>query len=155
LGLLKIITFSIENRSFALPSTNVKEVLDNDKGIMSLFYGGKALKGILPYEGGLLSVLNTPFLLDIESKNENFILLCKEKKEDLATGLTISSIKGIEYVEEEEIKQSSNNEAPYISGFVRKETAGKVRVTAILDMGKFFTHAAGKVQKVGNLIDIT
>lgn len=154
MALLKIITFSIENRYFALPSMYVKEIIDNDKGIMDLFYGGKALKGIMPHEGVLVSILNTPFLLDIESKSENFILLCKEKRDDVATGLMISSIKGIEYVEEDEIKQSANNEAPYISGFVRKETAGKVRVTAILDLGKFFNHAAGKVQKVGNLVDI-
>lgn len=154
MGLLKIISFSIENRYFALPSMNVKEIIDNDEGIMSIFYGGMALKGIMPYEGSLVSVLNTPFLLDIESKHENFILLCKEKKDDIVTGITISSIKGIDYVKEEEIKQSANNEAPYISGFVRKGTAGKMQVTAILDMGKFFKHAAGKVQKVGNLVDI-
>jgi len=154
LGLLKVITFSIENRFFSLPSRYVKEIIDNDKGIMTLFYGGKALKGIMPYEGDLLSVLDTAFLLDIESKNEPFILLCKEKKDDIATGLTISSIKGIEYVEEEEIKQSTNNEAPFISGFVREERRGKVRVTAILNIEKFLKHASGKIQKVGNLIDI-
>lgn len=154
MGLLKIITFAIENRNFAFPSGHVKEILDNCEGVMKLFYGGKALKGIMTYEGGLISVLNTPFLLDIESKKENFILLCKENPGDTAIGLTITSIKGIEYVREEEIKQSTNNEAPYIKGFSRKEISGKVTVTAILDMEKFIKHAAGKIQKVGNLLDI-
>lgn len=154
MDLLKIITFAINDSYFALPSKSVKEVVDNDEEVKELFYGGGAIDGILSYEGDLLSVLNSSFFFDIPGEREEpLILICRESREDKAMGITVSSIKGIGFVDTTQIKKAQSSEADYISGFIRESSGAGQRVTALLDLGKFLKYASKKIEnivKVGN-----
>ena len=149
MGLLKIITFTIHDSYFALPSKWVKEVVDNDEEVKGLFYGAGAIDGILSYEGDLVSVLNSPFFFDIPGERQKpLILVCRESKASAAIGLTISSIKGIEFVDEAQIKAAQGSEINYISGFIREESDTKQRVTGLLDLEIFLEYASKKTESL-------
>lgn len=149
MGLLKIITFTINDSYFALPSKSVKEVVDYDEEVKDLFYGSGAIDGILSYEGDLVSVLNSSFFFDIPGeRKEPLILICRESKEDTAMGITISSIKGIGFVDTSEVKSAQASEADYISGFIRESSETGQGVTALLDLGKFLQYASKKIENI-------
>ena len=153
MDLLKIITFTINDSYFALPSKWVKEVVDYDDEVKDLFYGGGAIDGILSYEGDLVSVLNSSFCFDIPGeRQEPLILICRESKGSTAMGITISSIKGIGFVDEAQIKAAQGSEIDYISGFIRESPETGQRVTALLDLGKFLKHASRKIE---NIVQVT
>ncbi|MDT8318253.1 MAG: chemotaxis protein CheW [bacterium] len=149
MDLLKIITFVINDSYFALPSKSVKEVVDYDEDVKGLFYGSGAIDGILSYEGDLVSVLNSSFFFDIPGEREEpLILICRESKESTATGITISSIKGIGFVDTSQIKSAQSSEADYIYGFIRENSEAGQRVTALLDLGKFLEYASKKIENL-------
>ena len=153
MGLLKIITFTINDSYFALPSKWVKEVVDYDEEVKDLFYGSGAIDGILTYEGDLVSVLNSSFFFDIPGeRQEPLILICRESKESTAMGITISSIKGIGFVDTSEVKSAQTSEVDYISGFIRESPETGQRVTALLDLGKFLKYASKKIE---NIVKVT
>ena len=153
MDLLKIITFTINDSYFALPSKWVKEVVDYDEEVKDLFYGSGAIDGILNYEGDLLSVLNSSFFFDIPGeRQEPLILICRESKGSTAMGITISSIKGIGFVDTSHIKSAQSGEVDYISGFIRESPETGQRVTALLDLGKFLKHASRKIE---NIVKVT
>ncbi len=150
---LKIITFTINDSYFALPSKWVKEVVDYDDEVKDLFYGSGAIDGILSYEGDLVSVLNSSFFFDIPGeRQEPLILICRESKGSTAMGITISSIKGIGFVDTSHIKSAQSGEVDYISGFIRESPETGQRVTALLDLGKFLKHASKKIE---NIVKVT
>ena len=149
MALLKIITFAINDSYFALPSKSVKEVVDYDEEVKALFYGSGAIEGLLSYEGDLVSVLNSSFFFDIPGeRKEPLILICRESRDDTAMGITISSIKGIGFVDTSEVKSAQASEAEYISGFIREDSATGQRVTALLDLGRFLQYASGKIENI-------
>lgn len=153
MGLLKIITFVINDSYFALPSKSVKEVVDYDEEVKDLFYGSGAIDGILSYEGDLVSVLNSSFFFDIPGeRQEPLILICRESKGSAAMGITISSINGIGFVDTSQVKSAQTSEADYISGFIRESSETGQRVTALLDLGKFLKYASKKIE---NIVKVT
>ncbi len=98
---IKVITFSVSGRHLALPTKNVKEILRSDRYLKPLFYDQSGvLKGVMELDGQMVSVLNTPFILDIqENGREPIILVCKERGMDRAVGLVVSSVDGIRTVD--------------------------------------------------------
>lgn len=153
MDLLKIITFTINDSYFALPSKLVKEVVDYDEEVKDLFYGSGAIDGILSYEGDLVSVLNSSFFFDIPGeRQEPLILICRESKGSTSMGITISSIKGIGFIDTSQIKSAQSSEADYISGFIREGSETGQRVTALLDLGKFLKYASKKIE---NIVKVT
>ena len=153
MDLLKIITFTISDSYFALPSKSVKEVVDYDDEVKELFYGSGAIDGILSYEGDLVSVLNSSYFFDIPGeRQEPLILICREFKGSTAMGITISSIKGIGFVDTSQVKSAQTSEADYISGFIREGSETGQRVTALLDLGKFLKYASKKIE---NIVKVT
>ncbi len=149
MDLLKIITFAINDSYFALPSKSVKEVVDYDEEVKALFYGSGAINGILSYEGDLVSVLNSSFFFDIPGeRQEPLILICRESKGSPSMGITISSIKGIGFVDTSEVKSAQTSEADYISGFIRESSETGQRVTALLDLRKFLKYASKKIENI-------
>ena len=65
---LKIITFGVRDRHVAFPASEVREIVDSGNKLKPLFYSrGGAIKGIIEYEGEMISVLDTPNLLDVRS----------------------------------------------------------------------------------------
>lgn len=154
MGQLKIITFTIHESYFALPSKWIKEVVDNDDEVKDLFYGADAIEGILSYEGDLVTVLDSSFFLNIpEEKKPPLIIICKESKESAPMGLTISTIKGIGFVDETKIKMPQSTEAEYISGFIREDSDVNQKVIALLDLEKFLRFASRKIENLTTTTD--
>jgi chemotaxis signal transduction protein len=149
LSLLKVIIFTINDNYFALPSKSVKEVVDNDNEVKDLFYGSDAIDGVLSYEGDLISVLNSSFLFNISGDGqEPLILVCRELKEKTVMGITISSIKGIGFIDTSEIKSTQDSEADYISGFIREDSDSGERVTALIDLEEFLKYVSKKIKDI-------
>lgn len=145
---LKIIKFMVRDRCFALPSNNVKEVIDGYDNVKDISYGGHALKGVISFGGNLISVLDSASIFDIKSNGEEpMILVCKGKGMDWAAAITVSSIKGMEIVESSVIKPSHGDEATYISGYIREKTGGGETVVALIDLRKLLDYALTKVEK--------
>lgn len=143
----KIITFNIRDRYFAFPSQQVKEIIENSGNVKPIFYGGNAIKGIITYEGNLISILNTPFLLDIKGGgSEHLILICKVRGSETPAGLTVSSVRGMGFVNPPDIKAPHGNEASYISGFFREMVDNEWKVVALLDLKKFLDHALARIR---------
>ncbi len=67
-------------------------------------------------------------------------------------GITISSIKGIGFVDTSQVKSAQTSEADYISGFIRESSETGQRVTALLDLGKFLKYASKKIE---NIVKVT
>ena len=152
MGLLKVIVFTVGEGYYALPSANVKEIIENDEGVFHIAYGGSALKGVIRHEGELASVLNAPDVLGLPGRAEApFILICRESRESRPVGLTISAVKGIEFVDTAEIKAVGTTEATCISGFIRESSDRMNKVAAILDIHRFLEAAGEKIEKISAL----
>ena len=152
MSLLKVIVFTVGDGYYALPSANVKEIIDNDEGVLHIVYGGDTLKGVIMHEGELASVLDTPEILGIRDvKKTPFILVCRESRESSAVGLTISAVKGIEFVDTGQIKAAGTGEASYISGFMRESSDRMNKVAAILEIHKFLETSDERIERISAL----
>jgi len=146
---LKTLIFRIRGTYFALPSNNVKEIVDSYENLKTVFYGRKALKGLMNFEGDVVSVLNTPFVLDIKQEGEDpLILLCREKGMERVTGITVSEVKGMKVTTVSMINPSQEKDAPYITGFLREEDGEMERTVALIDLKRFLDYAETKIDKL-------
>lgn len=146
---LKILIFRIRDRYFALASSNAKEIVDSYGNLKTVFYGGKALKGLMNFEGDVVSVLDTPFIIDIKEDGEDpLILLCKGKGMERGVGITISEVKGMKVITGSMINPSQEKEAPYITGFIREEGGETDRTVALIDLKRFLDYAETKIDKL-------
>jgi chemotaxis signal transduction protein len=134
---LKVISFIVKDRYFALPSRQVKEIIESEEEIKPLFYGGGLLKGLVNYNGELVSVLNLPLLLDIPGPVKcPSVLVCRDKESGLAVAITVSEIVGIERVGVGRIESISNAKDGYVKGFIRPGRDGKGNRLALIDLEK-------------------
>ncbi|HLB05540.1 MAG TPA: chemotaxis protein CheW [Thermodesulfobacteriota bacterium] len=146
---LKILIFRIRGTYFALPSNNVKEIIDSYENLKTVFYDRKALKGLMNFEGDVVSILNTPFILDIKEDGEDpLILLCKEKGMERVTGMTISEVRGMKVTTVSMINPSEEKDAPYITGVLREEDGEMERTVALIDLKRFLDYAETKIDKL-------
>lgn len=145
--LIKILIFRIRSRRFALVSKNVKEILDSHGTLITVFYGGRALKGIMNLGGDPVSVLDTPFVLDMKEEGDDpVILFCREKGMERGIGITVSEVKGMELVDSSRIVFPQETDDVYISGFIREDD-GKKEIT-LLDLKKFLDYADTKIARM-------
>jgi len=145
---LKVLIFRIRDRYFALASKNAKEIVDSSENLKTIFYGGRGLKGLMNFEGEVVSVLNGPFILGIEEDGEDpVILLCKEKEMERAVGITVSEVKGMDVIDTSKIAPLREKDAAYILGFIREEDKGKEKVVTLIDLKKFFDYADAKIER--------
>lgn len=145
--LIKILIFRIRNRQFALVSKNVKEILDSHSTLIPIFYGGRGLKGIINLGGDPVSVLDTPFILDMKEEGDDpVILFCREKGMERGIGITVSEVKGMELVDSSMMVSPQEADNVYISGFIR-EDEGRREIT-LLDLKKFLDYADTKIVRM-------
>ena len=149
---LKIITFGVRNRHVAFPASEVREIVDSGGKLKPLFYNrGGAVKGIMEHEGEMISILDTPNLLDVRVPGgEQFILICRPKDSEHSVGITISSVFGMEMVETNGLKHSSDEEANYTLGYFKDASGEKERVVTVLNLVKFLEYANAKIKKFEN-----
>lgn len=134
---LKVITFMVKDRYFALPSRQVKEIIESEEEIKPLFYGGDLLKGLVNYSGELVSVLNLPLLLDIPGSVDcPSVLVCRDKESGLSVAITVSEILGIERVGVGRMEPISSDNEGYIKRFIRPGRDGKGNRLALIDLEK-------------------
>ncbi|MBE9537213.1 MAG: chemotaxis protein CheW [Proteobacteria bacterium] len=134
---LKIIAFMVNDRHFALPSRQVKEIIESDQDVKPLFYGGDLLKGLVNYSGDLISVLNLPLLLDIPGPVKcPTILVCRDKESGLSVAITVSEILGIERVGVGRLELISDSKDSYIKGFIKPGRNDKGSSMALIDLEK-------------------
>lgn len=144
---LKILIFRIRNRQFALVSKNVKEIVDSCGGVKPVFYGGKALKGLMSFGSDLVSVIDTPLVLGMEGEEHDpMVLICMEKGIDRPVGITVSAVKGMDVISVSSVLPSQEGDAGYIAGFIRKEENGEV--VTLLDLRRFLDYAETKIEKM-------
>lgn len=149
---LKILTFRIRDRYFAFVSKNAKEIIDSYGNLKTVFYGGRALKGLISFEGEVVSVLDAAFILGIKEDGEDpMILLCKEKGMNRPVGITVSEIRGMEAIDTSRIApmQDQDQDAAYayIVGFIKEEDKDKDNIVTLIDLGKFFDYADSKIER--------
>lgn len=143
----------VRNMCFALPSHSVKEIIEGSERLKKISYGGSVLKGVMNFDGELVSILDTPSILDMKEEGEEpIILICKEKEMDSVAGLTVSVIKGMEVIDRSGIKPTHGKEASYIHGFIREAADGDEGVVALIDLKKFLDHALTMTEKPDRLI---
>jgi chemotaxis signal transduction protein len=151
---LKILTFMIRDRYFALPSANIKEIMDLADSLKDVFYNrGGALKGLMTYETDMISILDTPFLLDVEENTEKeyiepLVLVCRGAHDDKPVGITISSIVGMEIIDDTDLKHSQDEEASYTYGFLKEGSGDDERVVTIIDFKKFLDFTNNIITRV-------
>ncbi len=150
---VKILTFLVKDRHFALPSGNIKEITESGRNLKKIFYDrGGALKGLMSYEGDMISVLNTPLLLEIDKEagaaTEPLVLVSKEFGSDRPIGLLITSIVGMEIIEDTSLKHSHDEAASYTHGFIKEGKGDKQRVVTLLDLSKFLEYSSAKISKL-------
>ena len=144
-------TFMVRNRHYALPSHSVKQIIENHDGVKKVFCGSSTIKGIIDFEGDLVSILDTPAVLEIvEEGRDPIILICKEKGMEGAAGLMVSAIKGMEIVDSSAIKPAHGSEATYIHGFIRERADKSEKVVALIDLKRFLDYAFAMGQKAKN-----
>lgn len=144
---IKILIFRIRNRYFALLSKNVKEILDSHSTLITVFYGGRGLKGIMNLGGDPVSALDTPFVLDMKEEGDDpVILFCREKGMERGAGITVSEVRGMEIVDVSKIVPPHETDEVYISGFI-SEGEGKKDIT-LLDLKKFLDYADTKIVRL-------
>ena len=147
--LLKIVIFRVENRHFAIFSKNVKEIIDSASGVNPVFYGGKALKGIMSFGSDLISVLDSHFLLGLgNDRGEQMILVCKEKEMEKPVGITVSAVKGMEIVSLSSVISAQGNDEVYISGLIAEVMGGKEIAVPLLDLRRFLDFAETRIEKL-------
>ncbi|MBE9503052.1 MAG: chemotaxis protein CheW [Proteobacteria bacterium] len=148
---LKIITFEVKGRCFALPSNNVKEIIDTLDSVKDVRYGGDILKGVMNFDGNLISVLDLPALLDMhEDESVSMIIACKDKDMDASVAMLISSIKGIETIGMSSVTPSQDDDVEYIQGFLREDEN-----VALLDLKKLLDYAGTRIDSVNHIFDVS
>jgi len=142
---IKVITFTVGGRQFALPTKNVKEILRTDRYLKPLFYNQSGvLKGVMELEGQMVSVLNTPFILGIQGNgSEPIILVCREKGLDRAVGLVVSTVDGIRTVDPSLIKEPQNLKGDFWAGVFEGPEGRKV---LLIELGRFLMAALQKIK---------
>ncbi|MCK4847046.1 MAG: chemotaxis protein CheW [Deltaproteobacteria bacterium] len=151
---IKIITFTIQDRYFALPTSEVKEVIDSSESMKTVFYNrGGALRGLMSYESNMISVLDGGFLLDIGNGNgrafsgDKLLLVCKDYDMENPIAMTITATIGMEMVDPSELKHSQDADAGYSKGFIREGRGDSERVITVLDLKKFLEHADDRIRR--------
>jgi chemotaxis signal transduction protein len=143
---LKILIFKVGSRHFAFVSKDVREILDSHGNLKKVFYGGRALKGLMNFEGDVVSVLDAPSILDAEGDGEEpLILLCKEKGMDKGVGITASEMEGMKVIDLSSITSPEEKDAPYIWGLLREEGE---RVVTLLNLKRLLDYAETKVESL-------
>jgi len=138
----------VKDRCFALPSRQVKEIIESEQDIKPLFYGGELLKGLVNYSGDLVSVLNLPLLLDIPGPVKcPVILVCRDKESGLAFAITVSEILGIERVGVGRIESMSDSSDGYIKGFIKPGRDGKGNRLALIDLEKIAEMGVERIKE--------
>ena len=161
---IKIITFTIFDRYFALPTAEVKEVIDSSESLKTVFYDrGGALKGLMSYDSNMISVLDSGFLFDIAdvggadssgngasagaSSNDTLLLVCKEHEMENPVAITITATIGMELIDPADLKHSQDADAGYSKGFIREGKGASERVITVIDLKRFLEHADGRIRK--------
>lgn len=151
---LKIITFMVGDRRFALPSRQVKEIIESEQGVKPLFYGGDLLKGLVDYSGDLISVLNFPLLLDISEPVEcPSILVCRDKESGVSVALTISEVLGIERVGVGRIEAASDSDAGYVKGLIKAVRGGKGNAAVLIDLAKISAQGIAGIKENNGFVE--
>lgn len=146
---LKILIFRIKSRQFALVSRNVKEIMDSCGGVKPLFYGKKALKGLMSFGSDLVSVIDTPLVLGIQDEDRDpMVLICMEKGMERPVGITVSAVKGMDVISMSRVIPSQESDAAYISGFIKEGEGEKEGVVTLLDLRRFLDYAETKIDKL-------
>lgn len=145
---LKVITFMVKDSYFALPSRQVKEIIESEEEIKPLFYSGDLLKGLVNYSGDLVSVLNLPLLLDIpEPVNCPSILVCKDKELGLTVAITVTEILGIERVGVGRLEPNPNDQDSYVKGFIRGKSGGNGKRLSLINLEKISEIGLERIKK--------
>ena len=166
---IKIITFTIFDRYFALPTAEVKEVIDSSESLKTTFYNrGGALKGLMSYDSNMISVLDSGFLFDIAdvggadssgngssgngtsagtSSNDTLLLVCKEHDMENPVAITITATIGMDMIDPADLKHSQDADAGYSKGFIREGKGASERVITVIDLKRFLEHADGRIRK--------
>lgn len=146
---LKLIIFRVENKYFAVVSKNVKEIIDSCAGVYPVFYGGKALKGLLSFGPDLISVLDTHFLMDIDDRDgERMIMICKEKDMEKPVGITVTSVKGMDIIPLSGVVPAQENDEVYVSGSITEVMGDKETNVSLLDLRRFLDYAESRIEKL-------
>lgn len=147
---VKILTFRVRDRFFALPSGSIREITESTKNLKNVFYDrGGALKGLMSYDGDMISVLDTPFLLDIDhAGDESLILVCKDRDQERPIGMLITAIEGMEIIDDTKLKHSQDEEASFTHGFIKEGKGEKQRVITLLDLRRFLDYSSNKIEKI-------
>ncbi len=153
LGFLKVITFSVGGSLLALPFREVKEIVEGTAGVRKMPYGVKALKGILSFEGRLVSVICTPFVLGMaEKEEENFVLLCRYGEGKEVVGLTVSGVKGLKVVNLSAVTPQEGGQSPFTDGlFIEGKGSGAVAVS-ILNLERFLDGALAMIRETDHIV---
>lgn len=143
----KFIVFSVRERFFALPSTDVKEIVESDQALKKIFYNrGGVLRGLMDFEGNVISVLDSVSLLEVEEDGvESLVLICIDRAGGKPVGITATAVVGMEMVNSDDIKGSPEDETNFTVGFVKEGRGDKERVITILDLDKFFNFITENV----------
>lgn len=150
---LKLIIFRAGESYLALPSVNVKEILETDENIKPLFYGGELLKGIIGYEGRLVSVLDLPLLLNVpDNTDKPMVIICRNKDTGLTLGLRISDVEGIRRLNTSKLSNPSRDDKKFIKGFLKTgEDPGDV-TAALIDLDMIAEYSYSMMKTNGTAI---
>lgn len=150
MALIKVLVFKVGDRHFALLSNVVKEIIESEKTLKEVFYDkGGALKGLVNYEGDMVSVIDTAWVLDFETEaKEEFILLCKEREMEKAVSLAATMVVGMETVDTSKIKGTQDTEKSYSFGFLREGSGRSERIVTFLDLKKFLDYSRIKIDNL-------
>lgn len=156
MALIKVLVFKVGDRHLALLSNVVKEIIESDKTLKEVFYDkGGALKGLVNYEGDMVSVIDTAWALDFDNEDqEEFILLCKEREMEKAVSLTATTVVGMESIDTSKIKGTQDTEKSYSFGFLREGSGRSERIVTFLDLKKFLDYSRVKIDNLRKTGDI-
>ena len=156
MALIKVLVFKVGDRHLALLSNVVKEIIESDKTLKEVFYDkGGALKGLVSYEGDMVSVIDTAWALDFDNEDpEEFILLCKEREMEKAVSLTATTVVGMESIDTSKIKGTQDTEKSYSFGFLREGSGRSERIVTFLDLKKFLDYSRVKIDNLRKTGDI-
>ncbi len=153
---IKVLVFKVGDRHFALLSNVVKEIIESEKTLKEVFYDkGGALRGLVNYEGDMVSVIDTAWALDFDCQNnEEFILLCKEREMEKAVSITATTVVGMESVDTSKIKGTQDTEKSYSFGFLREGSGRSERIVTFLDLKKFLDYSRIKIENLRKTGDV-
>lgn len=150
MALIKVLVFKVGDRHFALLSNVVKEIIETEKTLKEIFYNkGGALRGLVSYEGDMVSVIDTAWALDFETEDtEEFILLCKEREMEKAVCITATTVVGMESIDTSKIKGTQDTDKSYSFGFLREGSGRSERIITFLDLKKFLNYSRNKIDNL-------